>query len=644
MKKLILTFYILLFSVIAFTQENVEGTQKNIFLTRITDYGSGKTVGLQIKNSNSNGYSHVILIEGTDTAFMQLDSTGNFVISDFISGKIIGDTLIIGGDTISGSFWQRNGNFLSPLNPNDSIGIGTISPMELLHITKNQNSATRFIVENQNTGVASSSQFALVNSSSPSNNALRGTLTGLNFSSIGAFKQNGGVIASESSVTGGLSLVARNSLADIRFYAGGILDENEYLTIKNTSFIGFNQSAPIDLLHGNYNNSSIITGNGKGLFLTNEDNTTGNSVEIKKGMDGTDSSKSVIYSTIFKDRTGGSEYIGELISTYNAGRITSVSIDPDSIGLYANNVKKFMLGIDTTYFYDNVKFPNNNTKIFYGASNNITQTFTGSYYILGSDITATNGTSFWINATTFLLDYTKSGVSSANLQISEAEVQLFSGNASQTNTVKVKPNYTEFPKSIIVKGDSTIITDVSGADSALIFDDGDTTRFESDNPIKVGNGSIIVETNGDVNISGTTTSEYNLGQLYTDDGSVVINIAATETYYTVTGLTLDSSENTTLTDSSITVSKSGYYAILSVSPSFTHATNSTICHFSVFVEDVEMMQIEGERKIGVGGDFGWGGMGGLLWLNSNEEVKIKAKADKTGNLTINHMNFSLFRL
>ncbi len=49
----------------------------------------------------------------------------------------------------------------------------------------------------------------------------------------------------------------------------------------------------------------------------------------------------------------------------------------------------------------------------------------------------------------------------------------------------------------------TLIGGIGTADTFRIFDDGDTTRFESNNPIKVGNNSLIVETNGNVLVSDT---------------------------------------------------------------------------------------------------------------------------------------------
>ena len=43
--------------------------------------------------------------------------------------------------------------------------------------------------------------------------------------------------------------------------------------------------------------------------------------------------------------------------------------------------------------------------------------------------------------------------------------------------------------------------DATQADSFWIYDDGDTTRFDADNPIKVGHASLVVETDGDVFVS-----------------------------------------------------------------------------------------------------------------------------------------------
>lgn len=49
-----------------------------------------------------------------------------------------------------------------------------------------------------------------------------------------------------------------------------------------------------------------------------------------------------------------------------------------------------------------------------------------------------------------------------------------------------------FMGSITTIGDSLIVTDASTNDSLIIYDDGDTSRIESDNPIKIGSSSLVV--------------------------------------------------------------------------------------------------------------------------------------------------------
>jgi len=64
------------------------------------------------------------------------------------------------------------------------------------------------------------------------------------------------------------------------------------------------------------------------------------------------------------------------------------------------------------------------------------------------------------------------------------------------NTILVTDNM------LISGGNRYYGVDATGADSFWIYDDGDTTRFDSDNPIKVGHSSLVVDTTGDVDIDG----------------------------------------------------------------------------------------------------------------------------------------------
>ena len=55
-------------------------------------------------------------------------------------------------------------------------------------------------------------------------------------------------------------------------------------------------------------------------------------------------------------------------------------------------------------------------------------------------------------------------------------------------------------------------TDGTAADSFWIYDDGDTARFDADNPIKIGHGSLIISPNGPVKASG----EFSAGSCIAD--------------------------------------------------------------------------------------------------------------------------------
>ena len=63
-----------------------------------------------------------------------------------------------------------------------------------------------------------------------------------------------------------------------------------------------------------------------------------------------------------------------------------------------------------------------------------------------------------------------------------------------------------YAKEIFVDSTGYIGSDISGADSFQLYDDGDTTRLESDNPIKIGENSFIVGTDGLTTVDSIKTS------------------------------------------------------------------------------------------------------------------------------------------
>jgi len=75
-------------------------------------------------------------------------------------------------------------------------------------------------------------------------------------------------------------------------------------------------------------------------------------------------------------------------------------------------------------------------------------------------------------------------------------------------------------------GDSLILTDLSGVDSVYIFDDGDTTRLESLNPIKIGENLIVneqLELIGNFKLPITTSSS--IGVIYKESNRFIHNFS-----------------------------------------------------------------------------------------------------------------------
>ncbi|MGC9315813.1 MAG: hypothetical protein ACP5G4_09375, partial [bacterium] len=77
----------------------------------------------------------------------------------------------------------------------------------------------------------------------------------------------------------------------------------------------------------------------------------------------------------------------------------------------------------------------------------------------------------------------------------------------------------------------TLVGGIGTADTFLIFDDGDTTRIESDNPIKIGDGSLIIGNNGYVYATKNLYAGDSLyiGDLELDTTDMVVLVADTTT-------------------------------------------------------------------------------------------------------------------
>ncbi|HKI88840.1 MAG TPA: hypothetical protein VKA38_07440, partial [Draconibacterium sp.] len=133
-----------------------------------------------------------------------------------------------------------------------------------------------------------------------------------------------------------------------------------------------------------------------------------------------------------------------------------------------------------------------------------------------------------------------------------------------------------------------------------------------------------------------------VGVLYVSSNQTITHSAA-DTYYLIDIFTTGSANNMTATSSTLTVPATGYYDIR-FHISSTISSNNTIVHASVFVDNIEKAEIEAERKIGTGGDYGNYSGGGILSLSAGNVVTLKSKSSNIGTVTISEANFSIKRI
>ena len=176
-----------------------------------------------------------------------------------------------------------------------------------------------------------------------------------------------------------------------------------------------------------------------------------------------------------------------------------------------------------------------------------------------------------------------------------------------------------------------------------------------------GSNKLIIENSNDIvtplihgdfaadtmKFNAKTSSNYYIGDLYIDGDSVTaITSGVTKTIQNWNDGGESISENTTLTDSSITIASdgNGYYNV-GWDLSFTFSTNNTLCHAYIVINDVQLSKSQAHRRIATGGDIGDAGKSNVkVWLNDSDEVKFIVGCDKTGNLTIHHGYFSVERI
>jgi len=230
-----------------------------------------------------------------------------------------------------------------------------------------------------------------------------------------------------------------------------------------------------------------------------------------------------------------------------------------------------------------------------------------SFTINNSDSLGSQPASFYLNTSTLI---------NADSFASKTSV-YYVDTLSNQNVKGIKT----FKDNIIISGKDLWITDVTGADSARIIDDGDTTRFTSDNPIKIGSGSLIVGVAGDIrfynypntrdngsliNILGTDASGnlisgpnevIHVGGNFVDtiDQSILVVSTGQTVRFRVTKLIDNGISHTT--DSIFTIDDSGVYSFL-IGPQLAQGSGGASVEFWIEKNGVKIPNSNVQETIG----------------------------------------------
>jgi len=128
------------------------------------------------------------------------------------------------------------------ISQNGNVGIGTNSPQDLLEIGNSQNSNVRLAVTNTYSGNVGAQVIAR-NDYTLSSGAMRMLVLSTGYTTSGGFVQDGAALDAGDGLSGGLSIMSRNSgSGSIRFYTGGYTDTNKRMTIDTSGNVTINNS------------------------------------------------------------------------------------------------------------------------------------------------------------------------------------------------------------------------------------------------------------------------------------------------------------------------------------------------------------------------------------------------------------------
>jgi hypothetical protein len=223
-----------------YPQRYINNARNNAILVSIAAYMNRKTffISLLFAIAPSLAFASFVPGQTLDPQCLPSDSTcivigiANNIAGSFTATSTNATSTFAGGVNIGngGLLFDRSTGF---------VGIGTLSPSQLLEVSKNQNGGTNFQVTNSNAGTGAFASLLLSNGSGLTTSAIQ--LFGNNFASSNEYVANAMLIENNNAAGLGISTIFGG---DIRLYTGASSAGSQKMVIKNGGNVGIGTINP----------------------------------------------------------------------------------------------------------------------------------------------------------------------------------------------------------------------------------------------------------------------------------------------------------------------------------------------------------------------------------------------------------------
>ena len=218
-------------------------TSPQTLLHAYADQNSPTDLRVQNPNTGTGAFAYLQAAASSGSTYVYQFGGGYTTSGRYIQSSGLIDGSGSGGLGLAAShasgvlhFYTNGNNERMTIDSTGNVGIGTTSPISILNIENNQDAGTEAIIVNTSTGTGAYARFDARNGPGAGDGTSVYTY-GTGATTVGGFKQDGGILAAASNISGGLSIMARHTSGDIRFYTGGHADANQRMTIDSAGYV-----------------------------------------------------------------------------------------------------------------------------------------------------------------------------------------------------------------------------------------------------------------------------------------------------------------------------------------------------------------------------------------------------------------------